>query len=561
MPQAADDLMRHALEERADATFDRCRRLSNVASSFADNCGCLAKEDDDGGVEYKWRLTGITLSRFEHLLTQMQFRVNEGGGQCLYELGVVNDGSPKGLPLCDYQESVKTVQRMARALGFDATILHEFRVCEDSKPLWCGEILVTQRQAKQQIGRVAFCGSPGSGKTTLMGVLLKGVLDDGAGTTRQLLFNYKHEINTGRTTSIVTRVLPIENTETGDAGGSLHNLKPRSRTSHSLTLIDLGGGVTKRMLFGLMSWRPDFTGICLSAGQSAKEVIRYASVCRAMRFSFFVLVTKLDTIPDFEVDDFLLELAGELSSIDCDSVFLTDAVGVEKFQQSWKKSSQVPILCASSVNGSGMDVVRHFMSTFPFSKMPLTPDDKFEVFLDRVFLVSGVGPVARGHVARGSVELGRRCCIGPDVAGRFYPVTVKGIHVEGSHVTRVQQDDEATFALSEFPDGLDMSHKGKRLIPSSVDVFWAFEAYVNTLSQVMTPRLQPIVYSGNLRQAVKIIPFDDETFNMGGCMRFQFLYHPEVIREGASIILQWGSENIAVGEVQTVFTHFLAQSD
>ncbi|RNF16250.1 putative GTP-binding protein [Trypanosoma conorhini] len=556
-PEAVKGSVERALQERAAATFDLHRRLARVISADSEGYGCLTEEDDDGDVEYKWRLTGITPSRFEHLVTQLRFRVGEGNGQCLYELGVANDGSPRGLPLHDYQESVKTLKKMAQTLGLDATILQEFLVHSDPIPHWCGEILVTQRQAELQDGKIAFCGTTGSGKSTLIGVLLTGFLDDGVGSARQLLFNHKHEICTGKTTSIVARALPIDSSEGKNGNDPLRPSARGDSSTRSLAMIDLGGDVTKRMLFGLMSRRPDFTGICISVEQPAEEVARYARVCRAMRFAFFVVVTKLDLVPDFEVDAFLLELAAELSAIGCDSVLLLDIDGVDSFQRSWKQSNQVPVLRVSSAEGSGIELFRHFIASLPTGEMPITPDRRFEVLLDGSFFVHGVGPVVRGHVASGSVELGRHCRIGPDAEGRFHPVVVQGIHVGGSHVTRVRPPDEATFALSNLPSSVDMTRKGKLLIPTSVEVSWAFEARIKVLSQGITPRLQPILYTGNLRQAVRIIsplPKDAAAFGNGCIVRFQFLYHPEVLREGASVILQWNPEGIAVGEILTLFS-------
>ncbi|KEG13236.1 putative GTP-binding protein [Trypanosoma grayi] len=555
---STEDSREQALERRAAASFDHDRRLAKVVLSMPEGCGCLAEEDDDGDVEYKWRLTGITPSRFEHLVTQMRFRVGEGNGQCLYELGVSNNGSPKGLPLVDYEESVETLKRMAKTLVLDATVLQKFMVQAEPTPLWCGEVLVTRRQAKQQDGRVAFCGAAGSGKSTLMGVLLTELLDDGAGSVRQLLFNHKHEIDTGKTTSIVTRAYSIDNTEV-EKGSSKCPLGAPERPSRFLTMMDLGGDVTKRMLFGLMSRRPNFTGICVSVEQPAEEVTRYAQVCRAMRFPFFVVVTKIDTVLDFELDIFLLELVAQLSTIGCSSVILGDVDDVDRFQESWRKSKQVPVLRVSSSKGSGVEIFRKFLSSLPLGEMPATPDHKFEVLLDGCFFVRGVGPVVRGHVAKGCVELGCHCNIGPDAVGKFYPVTIQGIHVEGSHVTRVQQSDDATFALSELPSSVDMTQKGKLLIPSSVQVSWGFKAHIKVLSQGMTRQLQPILYTGNLRQAVKIIPSlstELETLDKGGIASFRFLYHPEVLREGASFILQWNPGGMAVGEVISVFFQF-----
>lgn len=50
--------------------------------------------------------------------------------------------------------------------------------------------------------RIAVIGNVDSGKSTLVGVLSKGITDDGRGLARSLVFNYSHEHANGRTSSI-----------------------------------------------------------------------------------------------------------------------------------------------------------------------------------------------------------------------------------------------------------------------------------------------------------------------------------------------------------------------
>ena len=47
--------------------------------------------------------------------------------------------------------------------------------------------------------KVAIVGNVDSGKSTLCGLLSKGIADDGNGKTRATVFNYNHENSSGRT--------------------------------------------------------------------------------------------------------------------------------------------------------------------------------------------------------------------------------------------------------------------------------------------------------------------------------------------------------------------------
>jgi GTPase len=55
--------------------------------------------------------------------------------------------------------------------------------------------------------RVAVIGNVDSGKSTLVGVLTKGIMDDGRGSARMKVFNFSHEASNGRTSSIGQEIM------------------------------------------------------------------------------------------------------------------------------------------------------------------------------------------------------------------------------------------------------------------------------------------------------------------------------------------------------------------
>jgi len=66
-----------------------------------------------GNVEYKLKLLSPTASRFEHLVTQMKWRLREGQGEAIYEIGVSDSGILTGLNEEDMEDSLRTLRRMA----------------------------------------------------------------------------------------------------------------------------------------------------------------------------------------------------------------------------------------------------------------------------------------------------------------------------------------------------------------------------------------------------------------------------------------------------------------
>ncbi len=70
--------------------------------------------------------------------------------------------------------------------------------------------------------RVAVVGNVDAGKSTLLGVLTHTELDNGRGTARQKLFRHKHEMESGRTSSVGNDILGY------DSKGAVMN-KPDGR--------------------------------------------------------------------------------------------------------------------------------------------------------------------------------------------------------------------------------------------------------------------------------------------------------------------------------------------
>lgn len=56
--------------------------------------------------------------RFEHLVTQMKWRLQEGRGEAVYQIGVEDNGLLVGLSEEEMRASLKTLRRMAEKYVF-----------------------------------------------------------------------------------------------------------------------------------------------------------------------------------------------------------------------------------------------------------------------------------------------------------------------------------------------------------------------------------------------------------------------------------------------------------
>ena len=125
----------------------------------------LVPEADDGNVEYKLQLLSPSPARFARLVTQLKWRLLEGGGQAYYELGVADSGDLIGLPREELEQSLETLEMMAGEIGASVIVVKEIEVPAALASLakrsgeWAG---AASRRARRQTNSL----SPDGGYTT-----------------------------------------------------------------------------------------------------------------------------------------------------------------------------------------------------------------------------------------------------------------------------------------------------------------------------------------------------------------------------------------------------------
>ena len=564
----------------------------------------LVEEDDEGYVEYKWKLVGVSEARFDHLVTQMKFRVAEGRGECLYEVGVADDGMPKGLEEPEYAESIATVRRMAAVLSCEVRIVCE-KVVSKAPLLKCCELLV--RAVCSHVPcldlRIAICGNVDSGKSTLTGVLTTGELDNGRGSTRQSVFRHKHEVDSGRTSAISQQILGFDATGGivnysdgvgGPGQGQKHLLTNQGiveKASKVITLFDLAGHekYLKTTVFGMTGCTPDYAALVLSANNGIQRMTKvchslqpfsdtpflpthprnqqeHLGLCLALKMPIFGIVTRIDACPSGIVkstlSDFkkLLKLPG-VKKLPYIVKSEEDAVVCAK---NIKDDRITPIFCVSNVTGEGIDLLKTFLNLLPVrrdwscDKLKTSP---FECQIENTFFINGVGTVVSGMITKGSIAVNDIVQLGPDGNGQFRPVAVKSVHIRGFPVKVAHAGSTASFALKK--ERRSQVRKGMVLLGEERPICcMEFEAEVIVLyhSTTIQSNYQPVVHCRTVRQSAKIELSAADHLRTGdkAVVRFRFLYRPEYMAVGAKLIFREGRTK-GLGTV-TRITPYLAKT-
>lgn len=527
----------------------------------------LEPEIEEKEIEYKRQLVGVDDEKLEKRISQMKWRLCEGNGEAIYEIGIDDDGVPIGLEDDDFEESIETLSKMAKALSAELTLLHEKDVSdphqseedEKRKPRKrrrVAELLVRKYGEESYIDvRITIVGHVDSGKSTLIGVLTQGVLDDGRGKARANVFVHKHEILSGRTSSVSYQILgfdskgKIVNGNADDSFGFVEWKEIVEKSSKIITLVDLCGHerYLKTTVFGMTGSQPDYSCLIVSANDGLSKMTKeHFGLCLHLKIPVFIVVTKIDIAQPNLLKKTLQNIKKMLKLPGVKKVpyVVKTKEDVRLFQKNITGNHVCPIFLLSNVTGENMHLLKDFLNLLPVRKdWSELKKQAAEFMIDRTFYVSGIGTVVRGMVLQGSFSVGDSVHLGPDSVGRFRKIQIKGIHVKRTPVKYCSAGHIASIALRKVRR--QEVRKGMVIVedehPTCV---WEFEAEILVLyhSTIIKNNYQPVIHTLAVKQSAKIISLGEETIKTGDSriVRFRFIYKPEYLKKGSRIVFREG---------------------
>ncbi|KAL6758892.1 hypothetical protein V8C86DRAFT_3133984 [Haematococcus lacustris] len=184
-------------------------------------CPCEGGEEASGNTPLGRE--GDFESALEHGLAVMAKEIEEVG-EMVVEVGGLSGWGPSGLQPPQLAAVMARIQALADSQQVKVTKLRE-RVLESVTAAATVSGSVADVLVRKSPGpgrspievRVAVIGNVDSGKSTLVGVLTRSMLDDGRGLARSKVFKHAHEEATGRTSSIGQHTLCL------DAAGNVLN--------------------------------------------------------------------------------------------------------------------------------------------------------------------------------------------------------------------------------------------------------------------------------------------------------------------------------------------------
>lgn len=499
--------------------------------------------------------------QFDLLLHKLKERLEEGHGETIYEIGV-GDGTASGLSAEDLKASADSLKLLAETCDADVVLLREKPAEEGT----VAEYLVRVRADENDFMevRVAVVGNVDAGKSTLLGVLTHGELDNGRGMARQRLFRHKHEMESGRTSSVGNDILGFDSK--GDVvnkpdshGGGLDWSRICQKSSKVITFIDLAGHerYLKTTIFGMTGHVPDFAMLMIGSNAGIIGMTKeHLGLALALNVPVFVVVTKIDMCPANVLQDTMKLLTRILKSPGCRKipVIVQNPDDVVVSATNFVSERVCPIFQISNVTGENLDLLKMFLNLLSI-RAHFKRDEPSEFQIDDTYSVPGVGTVVSGTCLRGTIRLNDTLLLGPDPLGQFQPIQVKTIHRKRMPVRELRAGQTASFALKKIKRS--QIRKGMVMVDKQVkpQACWEFEAEVLVLHHPTTisTKYQAMVHCGSMRQTATIIHMDKDHLRTGdkAMVRFRFIKQPEFVKPDTRMIFREGRTK-AVGTIQRI---------
>lgn len=402
---------------------------------------------------------------------------------------------------------------------------------------------------------IAVCGPVDAGKSTIIGVLTSGELDNGKGLARNKVLIHPHEIESGRTSNITFNPLiysicnnKLSHYIFGESKGKKNSIikkeeidiydeKSEKTTSKSVvrkrivSFLDLAGHekYLRTTVFGVSGLFPNYGLIIIGSNTGITKLTReHIGILYYLNIPFIICITKIDLAPRHVYQQLCNKIKKLLGSKVYQKVsyFISDSD--KKDQETNKFLNEfihnidaVPIISISNKDGTNIKNLHKIISNIKIKSKwenKCTDDNSLEkgsiVYIDNNYQVPGIGLVVSGSVKGKSIKVKDKMYIGP-CNGIFYQVIVRSIHNTISQIiSEAHNESQSCFAIKytnpkNVIERNDIK-KGMVLIDNldiwKKNVVKSFKAKITVLQHSTTIKdgYSPVIHCGPIRQAARL---------------------------------------------------------
>ena len=488
-------------------------------------------EYDYGNVEYKLKLCDVTVKRIQELTSQMNYRLREGSGECYYEIGVEDNGNTLGISKQELEISLNVINTIANNLGCKTKIM---------KLIQGKEGLIAEMYIKKQEDdllnkieiTIGVLGEGGTGKSTIIGVLINGVLDNGKGLARTNVFRHKHEILCGKTSSFSHQILGF------DEEGKLTNygdlLKPSlsqivSKSTKIINFYDMAGGnktFNKSTLSTLSKEYLDYLLFVISAkDEITKKTEDLLRLIYNIDLPVIAIINKIDLVSDSELEKTVRKYKETIKKLKKIPIIIKNDEDVALFSRSMEeKEILVTFLVSTLTFNGGLNLFKNFLKSLPKLNETIYKNDKLkqkqkELELEKMeFDIHEIihkenNAILSGIVSSGKLRTNSKCFLGPDISGNFIKIEICDIHCKKVSVSYSFKGQYCSVCIKSLGKINTLTKENvkkgmylldTRITPVASRLFeievWTIDDTTRTLKNTY----QPILNIKHVRQGVKM---------------------------------------------------------
>jgi GTPase len=385
---------------------------------------------------------------------------------------------------------------------------------------------------------LAVCGPVDAGKSSLIGVLTSGQLDNGRGLARNKILIHPHERETGRTSHITYNPLiynksndkiiltnPREKSENLLNFNMRTGVKTNEWSNKVISFIDLAGHekYLKTTIFGVTGLFPDYGIVVIGANTGITKLTReHLGILLYLKIPFIITITKVDLAPRQVYQSLCNQLKKLLGRNTYGKVlyFISDSDKNNEETDHYLthmigNSDIIPIISISNKDGTNIENLHRILySLSPRDKWSRikTPGSVF--YIDSVFLVPGIGMVVSGTNKGTPIKVKQKLFLGP-FNGHFKEIQIRSIHnslKQNVDIAEPGVQSCLAFKITNQKDSIERSMilKGMVVVDDvnkyKNNVVTSFYAKINVLHHSTTIKSGycPVIHCGPIRQIAKI---------------------------------------------------------
>ena len=488
-------------------------------------------EYDYGNIEYKLKLCDVNVQRIQELTTQMKFRLGEGHGECYYEIGVEDNGYTLGISQEELEISLSVINTIANNLGCKAKVT---KLIQGEEGL-IGEMYI-KKQEDNYISKIEITigvlGEEGTGKSTLIGVLINGKLDNGKGLSRTNVLRHKHEILCGKTSSFSHQILGFDEKGELTNYGDFSLSQIVSKSTKIINFYDMAGSpktFNRTTVSALSNEYLDYLLFVISANKpitdNTENLLRFIY---NVELPVITIITKIDLISDEDLKkvvkkykEIIYKLNIELNKQKIPLVMKGNN-DVALFSSNMEEKEILEIFLVSNLTWEGgLTHFKNFLGVLPDlnktsdkQKQKALELEKMEFDVHEVIYKEKESHVILvGIVSSGKLRIKSKCFLGPDINGNFKIVEVCDIHCKKVNVPYSFKGQYCSVSIKSIGNintlTRDNVKKGMSLLdirntPIASRLFEIEIWTIDDSTKSFKASYQPILNIKHIRQGVKI---------------------------------------------------------